>query len=207
MKPASVLRQPVRANRNTAPSRAHLITNYGISALVHCTAPMAAIWCSRPRNCWASPFVLGSLKRALHSPPVEDGNRRGRIKWGRLNTVTLTPGGDSSGGERCHHWGPPLLLYTLQDMDPDFQEDVSGAGGFRRRFCHATIDSIESMGAVLLDPYLRRKALRPLTVAAVRSSADRTALGWPSITTSVATQSVIFFPSWCRGGLYSPTGE
>ena len=108
------------------------------------------------------PFVWEALKRALHSRQLKM-----ESPWadmGRLTTVTLTPEVIPL-AVKIVIIGSRHLYYTLQDMDPDFQEMFRVLVDFDEDLPR-TLDSIESM-AQLLKTRTSEEGLAPLTVAAV----------------------------------------
>lgn len=108
------------------------------------------------------PFVWEALKRALHSRQLKM-----ESPWadmGRLTTVTLTPEVIPL-AVKVVIIGSRNLYYTLQDLDPDFQEMFRVLVDFDEDLPR-TLDSIESM-AQLLKTRTSEEGLAPLTVAAV----------------------------------------
>lgn len=108
------------------------------------------------------PFVWEALKRALHSRQLKM-----ESPWadmGRLTTVTLTPEVIPL-AVKVVIIGSRHLYYTLQDLDPDFQEMFRVLVDFDEDLPR-TLDSIESM-AQLLKTRTSEEGLAPLTVAAV----------------------------------------
>ena len=108
------------------------------------------------------PFVWEALKRALHSRQLKM-----ESPWadmGRLTTVTLTPEVIPL-AVKIVIIGSRHLYYTLQDMDPDFQEMFRVLVDFDEDLPR-TLDSSESM-AQLLKTRTSEEGLAPLTVAAV----------------------------------------
>ncbi|KAA0694920.1 ATP-binding protein [Halopseudomonas laoshanensis] len=108
------------------------------------------------------PFVWDALKRALHSRQLKM-----ESPWadmGRLTTVTLTPEVIPL-AVKIVIIGSRHLYYTLQDLDPDFQEMFRVLVDFDEDLPR-TLDSIESM-AQLLKTRTFEEGLAPLTAAAV----------------------------------------
>lgn len=108
------------------------------------------------------PFVWEALKRALHSRQLKM-----ESPWadmGRLTTVTLTPEVIPL-SVKIVIIGSRHVYYTLQDLDPDFQEMFRVLVDFDEDLPR-TLDSIESM-AQLLKTRTSEEGLAPLTAAAV----------------------------------------
>ncbi|PKM31970.1 MAG: ATP-dependent protease [Gammaproteobacteria bacterium HGW-Gammaproteobacteria-11] len=108
------------------------------------------------------PFVWEALKRALHSRELKM-----ESPWadmGRLTTVTLNPEVIPL-AVKVVIIGSRNLYYTLQDLDPDFQEMFRVLVDFDEDLPR-TADSIEGM-AQLLKTRTSEEGLAPLTAAAV----------------------------------------
>lgn len=110
----------------------------------------------------AEPFAWEALKRALHSRQLKMESPWADV--GRLTTVTLTPEVIPL-AVKVVIIGSRNLYYTLQDLDPDFQEMFRVLVDFDEDLPR-TLDSIESM-AQLLKTRTSEEGLAPLTVAAV----------------------------------------
>ncbi len=108
------------------------------------------------------PFVWEALKRALHSRQLKI-----ESPWadmGRLTTVTLTPEVIPL-KVKVVIVGSRQVYYTLQDLDPDFQEMFRVLVDFDEDLPR-TPDSIENM-AQLLKTRTSEEGLAPMTAAAV----------------------------------------
>jgi predicted ATP-dependent protease len=108
------------------------------------------------------PFVWDALKRALQSRQLK--MESPWAEMGRLTTVTLTPDVIPL-AVKVIIIGSRHLYYTLQDMDPDFQEMFRVLVDFDEDLPR-TPESIESM-AQLLKTRTSEEGLAPLTAAAV----------------------------------------
>lgn len=110
----------------------------------------------------SEPFVWEALKRALHSRELKTESPWAEL--GRLTTVTLTPEVIPL-NVKVVLIGSRQVYYTLQDLDPDFQEMFRVLVDFDEDLPR-TPDSIESM-AQLLKTRTSEEGLAPLTAAAV----------------------------------------
>ncbi|SDR78567.1 Predicted ATP-dependent protease [Halopseudomonas xinjiangensis] len=108
------------------------------------------------------PFVWEALKRALHSRQLKTESPWAEL--GRLTTVTLTPQVIPL-SVKLVLIGSRHVYYTLQDLDPDFQEMFRVLVDFDEDLPR-TADSIEGM-AQLLKTRTSEEGLSPLTAAAV----------------------------------------
>ncbi|MFN3581014.1 MAG: Lon protease family protein [Pseudomonas sp.] len=108
------------------------------------------------------PFVWEALKRALHSRQLK--MESPWAEMGRLTTVTLTPEVIPL-AVKVVIIGSRHLYYTLQDVDPDFQEMFRVLVDFDEDLPR-NLDSIENM-AQLLKTRTSEEGLAPLTAAAV----------------------------------------
>ena len=108
------------------------------------------------------PFVWEALKRALHSRQLKTESPWAEL--GRLTTVTLTPQVIPL-SVKLVLIGSRHVYYTLQDLDPDFQEMFRVLVDFDEDLPR-TADSIEGM-AQLLKTRTSEEGLAPLTAAAV----------------------------------------
>lgn len=108
------------------------------------------------------PFVWEALKRALHSRQLKMESPWAEI--GRLTTVTLTPEVIAL-DVKVVIIGSRQLYYTLQDLDPDFQEMFRVLVDFDEDLPR-TPDSIEGM-AQLLKTRTSEEGLAPLSAPAV----------------------------------------
>lgn len=110
----------------------------------------------------SEPFVWDALKRALQSRQLK--MESPWAEMGRLTTVTLTPEVIPL-AVKVIIIGSRHLYYTLQDLDPDFQEMFRVLVDFDEDLPR-TPESIESM-AQLLKTRTSEEGLAPLTAAAV----------------------------------------
>ncbi len=108
------------------------------------------------------PFVWDALKRALHSRQLKMESPLGEL--GRLATVTLTPQVIPL-QLKVVIIGSRQLYYTLQDLDPDFQEMFRVLVDFDEDIPLAD-DSLEQF-AQLLKTRTSEEGMAPLTAAAV----------------------------------------
>jgi predicted ATP-dependent protease len=108
------------------------------------------------------PFVWEALKRALHSRQLKMESPLGDL--GRIATVTLTPQMIAL-QLKVIIIGSRQLYYTLQDLDPDFQEMFRVLVDFDEDISLAE-DSLEQF-AQLLKTRTSEEGLAPLTSAAV----------------------------------------
>lgn len=108
------------------------------------------------------PFVWEALKRALHSRQLKTESPWAEL--GRLTTVTLAPQVIPL-AVKLIIIGSRHVYYTLQDLDPDFQEMFRVLVDFDEDLPR-TPESIEGM-AQLLKTRTSEEGLAPLTAAAV----------------------------------------
>ncbi|MGH8353145.1 MAG: Lon protease family protein, partial [Pseudomonas sp.] len=108
------------------------------------------------------PFVWEALKRALHSRQLKMESPLGEL--GRLSTVTLTPQVIPL-QIKVIIIGSRQLYYTLQDLDPDFQEMFRVLVDFDEDI-RLSEDSLEQF-AQLLKTRTSEEGMAPLTAAAV----------------------------------------
>ncbi|TVP87743.1 MAG: ATP-dependent protease [Pseudomonadaceae bacterium] len=108
------------------------------------------------------PFVWEALKRSLHSRQLKMESPWAEL--GRLTTVTLTPEVIPL-DVKVVIIGSRQIYYTLQDLDPDFQEMFRVLVDFDEDLPR-TPDSIEGM-AQLLKTRTSEEGLAPLSAAAV----------------------------------------
>lgn len=110
----------------------------------------------------SEPFVWEALKRSLHARQLKMESPWAEL--GRLTTVTLTPEVVPL-DVKVVIIGSRQLYYTLQDLDPDFQEMFRVLVDFDEDLPR-TPDSIEGM-AQLLKTRTSEEGLAPLSAAAV----------------------------------------
>ncbi|WP_044872196.1 ATP-binding protein [Pseudomonas sp. LFM046] len=108
------------------------------------------------------PFVWDALKRALHSRQLKMESPLAEL--GRLATVTLTPQVIPL-QVKVVIVGSRQLYYTLQDLDPDFQEMFRVLVDFDEEIALSD-DSLEQF-AQLLKTRTSEEGMAPLTAAAV----------------------------------------
>ncbi|MGL4317393.1 MAG: Lon protease family protein [Pseudomonas sp.] len=108
------------------------------------------------------PFVWDALKRALHSRQLKMESPLGDL--GRIATVTLTPQVMPL-QLKVVIIGSRQLYYTLQDLDPDFQEMFRVLVDFDEEIVLGD-DSLEQF-AQLLKTRTSEEGMAPLTAAAV----------------------------------------
>ena len=108
------------------------------------------------------PFVWDALKRALHSRQLKMESPLG--DFGRVATVTLTPQVVPL-QLKVIIIGSRQLYYTLQDLDPDFQEMFRVLVDFDEEIA-ADDDSLEHF-AQLLKTRTSEEGMAPLSAAAV----------------------------------------
>ncbi|WP_443191038.1 Lon protease family protein [Pseudomonas indica] len=111
---------------------------------------------------FGEPFVWDALKRALHSRQLKMESPLAEL--GRLATVTLTPQVIPL-QIKVIIIGSRQLYYTLQDLDPDFQEMFRVLVDFDEEIPLAE-DSLEQF-AQLLKTRTSEEGMAPLTSAAV----------------------------------------
>lgn len=108
------------------------------------------------------PFVWDALKRALHSRQLKMESPLGEL--GRIATVTLTPQVIPL-QLKVIIIGSRHLYYTLQDLDPDFQEMFRVLVDFDDEI--ALVDDSLEHFAQLLKTRTSEEGMAPLTAAAV----------------------------------------
>jgi len=108
------------------------------------------------------PFVWDALKRALHSRKLKMESPLGEL--GRIATVTLTPQMIAL-QVKVIIIGSRELYYTLQDLDPDFQEMFRVLVDFDEDI-PLVEDSLEQF-AQLMKTRTSEEGMAPLTAAAV----------------------------------------
>ncbi|MFZ6048067.1 Lon protease family protein [Pseudomonas sp. CR3202] len=118
----------------------------------------------------SEPFVWDALKRALHARQLKMESPLAEL--GRLATVTLTPQVIPL-QVKVVIIGSRQLYYTLQDLDPDFQEMFRVLVDFDEEIALSD-DSLEQF-AQLLKTRTSEEGMAPLTAAAVAGLATYSA--------------------------------